>query len=348
MSNTNDAPEISGTPQISTDEDSAYSFTPSVADPDAGDELTFSVENKPEWTNFNTDTGELSGTPENSHVGTTGDILISVSDGSETISLPGFSITVVSTNDAPVISGDPITSIGENSFYSFAPTVEDADTGDTLTFSIENKPEWALFDPATSELSGTPEESHLGTTEDVVISVSDGTDMVSLPAFDITVINTEILPVITGQNALTTYKETSLTISLNDLSVSDSDNIFPDEFTLTVQEGDHYAREENAVTPETDFIGTLTVPVTVNDGTYNSDVFYLSIAVIGPNGPIISGQEALSVFEESPLTIILADLKVRDPEKTHYPMKIRKGVQKLSEAVFCIPHRRDNAFFPSS
>ncbi len=29
-------------------------------------------------------------------------------------------------------------------------------------------------------------------------------------------------------------------------------------------------------------------------------------------------------------------------------MKIRKGVQKLSEAVFCIPHRRDNAFFPSS
>jgi len=29
-------------------------------------------------------------------------------------------------------------------------------------------------------------------------------------------------------------------------------------------------------------------------------------------------------------------------------MKVRKGVQKLSEAVFCIPHRRDNAFFPSS
>ncbi len=42
------------------------------------------------------------------------------------------------------------------------------------------------------------------------------------------------------------------------------------------------------------------------------------------------------------------NIRIRDPEKTHYPMKIRKGVQKLSEAVFCIPHRRDNAFFPSS
>ena len=37
-----------------------------------------------------------------------------------------------------------------------------------------------------------------------------------------------------------------------------------------------------------------------------------------------------------------------NPEKTHHPMKVRRGVQKLSGAVFCIPHRRDNAFFPSS
>jgi len=41
-------------------------------------------------------------------------------------------------------------------------------------------------------------------------------------------------------------------------------------------------------------------------------------------------------------------IREAEPRKTHYPMKIRKGVQKLSEAVFCIPHRRDNAFFPSS
>ncbi len=29
------------------------------------------------------------------------------------------------------------------------------------------------------------------------------------------------------------------------------------------------------------------------------------------------------------------EITLWDPEKTHYPMKIRKGVQKLSEAVFC-------------
>ena len=41
-------------------------------------------------------------------------------------------------------------------------------------------------------------------------------------------------------------------------------------------------------------------------------------------------------------------MSIRDPGKTHHPMKVRRGVQKLSGAVFCIPHRRDNAFFPSS
>jgi len=36
------------------------------------------------------------------------------------------------------------------------------------------------------------------------------------------------------------------------------------------------------------------------------------------------------------------------PGKTALPHESSQGVQKLSEAVFCIPHRRDNAFFPSS
>ncbi|RLC16379.1 MAG: hypothetical protein DRI57_11300 [Deltaproteobacteria bacterium] len=66
-----------------------------------------------------------------------------------------------------------------------------------------------------------------------------------------------------------------------------------------------------------------------------------------------SGIERISVSSSDPLSYsrfrgVHVRNPLRDPEKTHYPMKIRKGVQKLSEAVFCIPHRRDNAFFPSS
>jgi hypothetical protein len=77
--NTNHAPEISGSPVAATASQS-YSFIPTFSDPD-GDRLTFSVMNKPGWLSFNTSTGELSGNPESRHVRLYSDIIIRVSDG---------------------------------------------------------------------------------------------------------------------------------------------------------------------------------------------------------------------------------------------------------------------------
>ena len=47
-------------------------------------------------------TGKLSGTPGNNDVGVTNSIIISVSDGLETVTLPPFDITVSNVNDTPV------------------------------------------------------------------------------------------------------------------------------------------------------------------------------------------------------------------------------------------------------
>jgi hypothetical protein len=89
---------------------------------------------------------------------------------------------------APVISGTPSLAIAEGSPYSFSPSASDAD-GDSLNFTITNKPTWATFDPQTGKLSGTPADANVGTTKGVTISVSDGVDTVSLAAFDLTVTN---------------------------------------------------------------------------------------------------------------------------------------------------------------
>jgi hypothetical protein len=70
--------------------------------------------------------------------------------------------------------------------YSFQPTAADPD-GDTLTFSIANKPSWATFSTSTGRLQGTPSAGAVGTTAGVVISVSDGTAKASLAAFDLAV-----------------------------------------------------------------------------------------------------------------------------------------------------------------
>jgi len=183
-SRANSAPKVTGTPSTSITVGQAYAFQPTASDVD-GDTLGFSVQNKPSWATFNTTTGKLSGTP--SSAATYSNIIISASDGKLTTSLSAFAITVKPVaNTAPVISGTPVTAVSSGNSYSFKPTASDAN-GDTLTFSIANRPAWASFNTATGQLSGTPASSSAGTYANIVISVSDGKATASLTAFSIDV-----------------------------------------------------------------------------------------------------------------------------------------------------------------
>lgn len=183
----NRPPVISGTPATSVNLGSSYSFRPTASDPD-GNTLGFSIQNRPAWATFSTSTGQLSGTPTSANVGTFSNIIISVSDGQVRTSLPAFSITVRSSNVAPTISGTAPTSAIVGTAYNFAPAAADGN-GDTLTFSIQNRPSWATFSTSAGRLSGTPASTHVGTYSNIVISVSDGQVSRSLPAFTVNVAN---------------------------------------------------------------------------------------------------------------------------------------------------------------
>jgi hypothetical protein len=186
---TNKPPKISGTPPTTGKVGVAYSFQPTASDPN-GDTLHFSIVNKPSWLAFSTTTGRLSGTPTSSNVGTKSGIIIIVTDSKGmSASLPGFSLTVGSGtgNTAPTISGTPPKSVVAGALYSFTPTAKDAN-GDTLAFSITNKPAWATFSTTTGKLSGTPSSAQTGTFSNITIKVSDGKGgTASLPAYAITV-----------------------------------------------------------------------------------------------------------------------------------------------------------------
>lgn len=90
------------------------------------------------------------------------------------------------TNRAPTISGTAPPSVNASGPYSFTPTAADAD-GDTLAFSIQNKPAWATFNTSTGRLSGTPAPADVGTYSNITITVSDGKTSTSLSAFAIAV-----------------------------------------------------------------------------------------------------------------------------------------------------------------
>ena len=181
----NRAPNISGTPASSVEVDTAYSFTPSAMDPD-NDALTFSINGRPSWASFDTTTGELSGTP--TAAGVHSGIVISVSDGALSDSLPAFSITVndVVVNSPPVISGSPPADVNAGQAYSFTPTVSDPDDS-TFSFTVSGLPSWASFNDANGQISGTPQSGDVGTYSGISITVSDGEAEDTLGPFTITV-----------------------------------------------------------------------------------------------------------------------------------------------------------------
>jgi hypothetical protein len=182
----NRAPTISGTPPTAVTVGKTYTFQPVASDPDKNT-LGFSIQNKPVWATFSSSTGQLSGTPTSAQTGTYTNIVISVSDGKASAALAPFAISVSATpNNVPTISGSPATSVNAGSAYAFRPTATDAN-GDTLTFSIANKPAWATFSTSTGQLSGTPTSAQVGTYANVVISVSDGKASAALAPFAITV-----------------------------------------------------------------------------------------------------------------------------------------------------------------
>jgi hypothetical protein len=190
----NQAPTITGIPPASVQVNSAYSFTPTVTDPD-GPSRSFTFANFPAWiTTRNASTGLISGTPVAGQEGAYSNLRITVSDGTNSRTLGPFTITVTAlptTNQPPVISGTPTTTRIAEQAYSFTPTASDPD-GDTpngggLTFSINTMPAWQMvsFNNLTGELSGVAEA---GLTSNIRISVTDRQGATAtLPAFSITV-----------------------------------------------------------------------------------------------------------------------------------------------------------------
>lgn len=150
----NSAPTISGTPPNAARIGQQYSFNPSSSDPD-GDSLTFSINNKPSWADFNTSTGRLMGTPVSGDEGTYSNIRITVTDGSASASTPQFAINVqqVSMGSATLswnpptqnTDGTPLTNLSAYRIYygtspgNYPNQIHISNVGVT-TYVVENLP----------------------------------------------------------------------------------------------------------------------------------------------------------------------------------------------------------------
>jgi hypothetical protein len=302
----NSAPTISGSPSVSVSAGTTYLFQAAGTDAD-NDPLTYSATGLPAWATLNAQSGVLSGTPEESDVGITGDIVIRVSDGEASASLPAFHITIASslpppsnpspTNRAPNITGTPGTTVQATTAYSFTPTASDPD-GNTLSFSVANKPNWASFSTTTGKLSGTPTTSDVRSFTGIVITVSDGSLTAALPAFSITVsAPANRAPTISGAPPISVTAGQAYTFTPNG---SDPDG---QTLSYSIANKPSWAAFNTATgrlsgTPTAANLGTFAnIAITVSDGTLTASLpaFSITVNAIQNTAPVISGTPATSV-----------------------------------------------------
>jgi len=301
---TNNPPVISGVPASTVQVSKTYRFYATAKDPE-GSRLYFSIKNKPSWAWFDSSAGILGGEPQ--AVGTYSNIVISVTDGVSTVSLPAFSITALGgttsstpSNRAPTISGVPASSVPVTKTYRFFASATDAD-GDPVTFSIANKPTWAWFDAKLGILGGEPQTA--GTYSNIVISASDGKSSASLPAFSITAVSSEPVkpantaPVISGAPVGAVAAGTTYSFQP---SASDANN---DTLTFSVANKPAWATFDSASgrlsgTPLATQVGTYAgIAISVSDGVSVASMpaFSVVVAKAANRAPTISGVAASSV-----------------------------------------------------
>ena len=164
----------------------------------------------------------------------------------------------------------------------------------------------------------TPARNFAGKLK-VPVTVHDGQNQSDKFELEITVNAVNDKPVITGHSALSTNEGEALTIARDHLKVTDPDDRYPEDFTLKIHAGNNYTASGNQVVPQNGFSGTLSVNVSVNDGSLDSDIYALPVVVNALNRvPEITAQATLQVNEDQSLALQFTHLTVVDQD-SNYP-----------------------------
>ena len=239
-------------------------------------------------------------------------IKVDDTDGSGVLTLYQLALDIENTDDAPELVNnidDSATAAESGTPYEFKPEVNDLGDGDTLVFTIENKPPWATFDPVTGTLSGTPTNADAGTFYNIVISVSDGTTTVSLPPFDL-----EVTPIDLGNFPPEIHQGSGITVTMSEdgepipfaLSLSAGD-INGDELEWYISTPPQYGtvevEEEQGwvdYQPNPEFHGQDVFFVQVSDGQAHDEIRVTVNVIAVDDTPIISGQPELIALAGQP------------------------------------------------
>lgn len=193
----------------------------------------------------------------------------------------------------PLITSTPVATVNIQTAYFYD---VDAQGLPRPTFSLTgDPPPGMVIDTDSGVIEWTPGLNAFGEYDVSVVATSYwGPDIYGTDTQEFTLQVTGIPnnpPSITETTPLSTAQNTAISVSFNHLTVVDSDNTYPDGFSIKLYGGANYSVQQvsgkNVILPATNFIGKLMVPVSVNDGRAESNIASMEVSV--KNGSSSSG-----------------------------------------------------------
>jgi hypothetical protein len=242
-------------------------------------------------------------------------ISYTISDGNGGSASASVSVTVNNVIDPPVARDDGPANVDEGGTISGTLNVLDNDDNpesDPMTAVLVSGP--ANARSFTLNADGTFAYTHDGseTTSDSFTYVADNGERSNTVTVSITVTPVNDAPRFSAviPPGLNVAEDTTLTILITDLQITDPDNTFPDDFTLTLDpvvlpEDNYTLAGPASVTPAENFNGEINVRATVNDGQADSAPFLIPVTV-DPVNDLPSLVEAIgsqNAVEDSPFTL---------------------------------------------
>ncbi len=193
------APSIDTLDELYAIEDKYYEVKYNASD--KNNDIIFWVESdNATWLYWNMENHTINGTPRNEDVGIYW-VCINITDGHNGFDEHNFTLTVINSNDAPMINTIDVVVIDEDEYYEVVYNATEIDIGDIITWAYESNASWLNWGFENHTLYGIPNNGDVGTYR-VRINISDGNGGYDEHNFTLTVHNVNDPPVITTEDVL--------------------------------------------------------------------------------------------------------------------------------------------------
>ena len=319
-------------------------------DNDVEDELTYALGGimpaHGDLSNFDPATGVVTYTPQANYSGLDSFTFFVEDDTGSPDARSGqgtITFEIGGVNDLPALSIPDVTrsedfATATFNLRNYVSDVESTVTAFTFTVVGQTHPEVVncAMETATPSfrLQCTSVANQFGSSE-ITVTATDGNGGTARDTFVFTVTPVNDLTVtLLGQVPLSTPEETPLALTLAHLVVEDPDGEFPAGFSLSVASGANYTFSGTTITPARDFNGTLSVPVTLLQGSVVQGTITLMVMVTPVNDAPVARNDAVEVTEDTPrvISVLANDSDVDgtlDPSSvriTHAPRDGTAGV----------------------